>query len=192
VRVAGESATRGVNATAAPCRNRSKRSEKWPLGTEPFRSGCVKSWTVTAWHGDRPARPWCGLCLAQPDSADDFAGLPLFLARAPIHIGMRVSQPCREATLTMSDSRDPRSKSRRRAGRPPAGAKLGEKVKDYPQLSIRVPQEMKARLNAVSAVTGLAQWRVVVEAINCFVHDLSPHDRELVDGLSERMIQSET
>ena len=74
----------------------------------------------------------------------------------------------------MSDRHDPRSKSRRRAGRPPAGAKVGERVKDYPQLSIRVPQEMKARLNAVSAVTGLAQWRVVVEAINCFVHELPP------------------
>ena len=51
---------------------------------------------------------------------------------------------------------------------------------------------MKARLNAVSAVTGLAQWRVVVEAINCFVHDMPLQDRELVDGLSERLIQSET
>ncbi len=47
---------------------------------------------------------------------------------------------------------------------------------------------MKARLNAVSAVTGLAQWRVVVEAINCFVHDLPLEDRELVDGLSARLI----
>ena len=92
----------------------------------------------------------------------------------------------------MSDRRDSRSKIRRRAGRPPAGAKVGEKVKDYPQLSIRVPHEMKARLNAVSAVTGLAQWRVVVEAINCFVHDQPPQDRELVDGLSARLTQSAT
>jgi len=76
---------------------------------------------------------------------------------------------------------------RRRAGRPPAGAKAGEKVRDYPQLSVRVPNELKARLNALSAVTGLAQWRVIVEAINCFFHDLPPTDRELVDGLSERL-----
>jgi predicted DNA-binding protein len=79
---------------------------------------------------------------------------------------------------------------RRRAGRPPAGAREGEKVKDYPQLSIRVPVEMKARLNALSAVTGLAQWRVVVEAIDCFLHDLPPNDRELVDGLSERLMRA--
>jgi hypothetical protein len=95
----------------------------------------------------------------------------------------------------MSDNRmkvvaDNRVKERRRAGRPPAGAKEGEKVKDYPQLSIRVPIEFKARLNALSAVTGLAQWRVIVEAINCFFMDLPPTDRELVDGLSERLMRA--
>lgn len=109
-----------------------------------------------------------------------------------MHTGMRVSQPCPTAMIVMPDKRDSRSTPRRRAGRPPAGAKLGEKVKDYPQLSIRVPHEMKARLNAVSAVTGLAQWRVVVEAINCFIHDLPPQDRDLVDGLSARLVRAAT
>jgi len=85
---------------------------------------------------------------------------------------------------------DNRATTRRRAGRPPAGAREGEKVKDYPQLSIRVPVEMKARLNALSAVTGLAQWRVIVEAIDCFLHDLPPTDRALVDGLSERLMRA--
>ena len=80
---------------------------------------------------------------------------------------------------------------RRRAGRPPAGAREGERVKDYPQLSIRLPVEMKARLNALSAVTGLAQWRVVVEAIDCFLCDLSPKERDLVDGLSQRFMRAD-
>ncbi len=88
----------------------------------------------------------------------------------------------------MSDTK--RDTSRRRAGRPPAGAKQGEKVKDYPQLSIRVPLEFKARLNALSAVTGLAQWRVIIEAIDCFFQDLPPGDRELVNGLSERLMRA--
>jgi len=79
---------------------------------------------------------------------------------------------------------------RRRVGRPPAGAKEGEKVKDYPQLSVRVPAEMKARLNALSAVTGLAQWRVIVHAIDCYMHDLPAPDRELVDGISQRLLQA--
>ena len=83
-----------------------------------------------------------------------------------------------------------RSKTRRRAGRPPAGAKVGEKVKDYPQLSVRIPHELKARLSALSAVTGLAQWRIIVEAIECFLGDLPQHDRELVTGLSQRLIRA--
>jgi predicted DNA-binding protein len=90
----------------------------------------------------------------------------------------------------MTDKHDKRTKETRRAGRPPAGAREGEKVKDYPQLSIRVPVEMKARLTALSAVTGLAQWRVIVEAIDCLLHALTPTDRQLVDGLSERLIKA--
>lgn len=78
----------------------------------------------------------------------------------------------------------------RRAGRPPAGAREGEKVKDYPQLSVRVPSEMKARLTALCAVTGRAQWRLIVDAIDCYVDDLSPTDRELVDGLSQRLMRA--
>jgi predicted DNA-binding protein len=90
---------------------------------------------------------------------------------------------------SMSDERS--RKDRRPIGRPPAGAREGEKVKDYPQLSIRVPVEFKARLNALSAVTGLSQWRVVMEAINCFFKDLPDRDQALVDGLSERFLRAE-
>ena len=39
---------------------------------------------------------------------------------------------------------------RRRIGRPPAGARDGEKVKDYPQLSIRLPGDVKAKLHALA------------------------------------------
>jgi hypothetical protein len=90
----------------------------------------------------------------------------------------------------MPDNRDSKVKDRRPVGRPPAGAKRGEKVKDYPQLSIRLPQEFKARLNALSAVTGLAQWRVIVEAINCFNADLPQDERDLVAGLSEQLLRA--
>jgi hypothetical protein len=44
-------------------------------------------------------------------------------------------------------------------------------------------------LNALSAVTGLAQWRVIVEAIDCFFEDLPQPDRELVAGLSQRLMR---
>lgn len=49
---------------------------------------------------------------------------------------------------------------------------------------------MKARLNALSAVTGLAQWRVIVQAIDCFLRDLPPPDQELVDGISQRLLRA--
>jgi hypothetical protein len=49
---------------------------------------------------------------------------------------------------------------------------------------------MKARLNALSVVTGLAQWRLIAQAIDCILHDLSPTDRELVDGLSARLMRA--
>lgn len=89
------------------------------------------------------------------------------------------------------DAMASRSASRRRhAGRPPAGAREGERVKDYPQLSIRVPNEIKARLNALSVVTGLAQWRVIVQAIECLLHGLPASDRALVDGLCERFLRT--
>ena len=90
----------------------------------------------------------------------------------------------------MPDNRDSKAKDRRPVGRPPAGAREGERVKDYPQLSIRVPLEFKARLNALSAVTGLAQWRVIMEAINCFNDELPKPERDLVDGLSERLMRA--
>src|SRR6266511_360384 len=98
----------------------------------------------------------------------------------PIRAGVCVFQPCAAGDDNIMS--DQRVVPRRRAGRPPAGARNGEKVKDYPQLSIRVPVEFKARLNAMSAVTGLAQWRVIIEAIDCFFQDLPPGDRELVNG----------
>ena len=90
----------------------------------------------------------------------------------------------------MPDNLDRNVKKRPRIGRPPAGAKEGERVRDYPQLSIRVPLEFKARLNALSAVTGLAQWRVIVEAITCLNDDLPKSERDLVDGLSERLMRT--
>src|SRR3954454_24846899 len=108
-------------------------------------------------------------------------------ARSDVQRSARISAVRTPASPTMSEQR---VRDRRRAGRPPAGAREGEKVKDYPQLSIRVPVEMKARLNALSAVTGLAQWRVIVEAIDCFLHDLSPTDREVVDGLRARLMRA--
>jgi hypothetical protein len=75
---------------------------------------------------------------------------------------------------------------RRRIGRPPAGARAGEKVKDYPQLSIRLPGEVKAKLQALSVISSRPQWRIITEAIECYLRERSEAERRLVDELAGR------
>ncbi len=78
------------------------------------------------------------------------------------------------------------SKERRRIGRPPAGAREGEKVKDYPQLSIRLPADVKARLQALSLVASRPQWRIITEAIDCYMRERTDAERRIVDELVGR------
>ena len=78
------------------------------------------------------------------------------------------------------------AKERRRIGRPPAGAREGEKVKDYPQLSIRVPAEVKARLQALSLIAARPQWRIITDAIDCFLRERPEPERRMVDYLTGR------
>src|SRR5438132_4978216 len=78
------------------------------------------------------------------------------------------------------------SKSPRRIGRPPAGAREGEKVKDYPQLSIRLPAESKAKLQALSVVSSRPQWRLITDAIECYLRDRPEAEQHMVDELVGR------
>ncbi|HMF96818.1 MAG TPA: hypothetical protein VKE96_21110 [Vicinamibacterales bacterium] len=78
------------------------------------------------------------------------------------------------------------SKERRRIGRPPAGAREGERVKDYPQLSIRLPTEVKAKLQALSLIASRPQWRIITDAIDCYVRERSDAERRMVDELVGR------
>jgi len=78
------------------------------------------------------------------------------------------------------------AKERPRIGRPPAGARVGEKVKDYPQLSIRLPVEVKAKLQALSLIASKPQWRIITDAIDCYVRGRSDAERRMVDELVGR------
>lgn len=77
----------------------------------------------------------------------------------------------------------------RRIGRPPAGARAGERVKDYPQVSIRIPEDVRAMLNALAEVTSLAQWRVIVNGIRCYLRELPPQQKRLVEARVARMLK---
>ena len=79
------------------------------------------------------------------------------------------------------------AKERRRIGRPPAGARDGEKVKDYPQLSIRLPGEVKAKLQALSLIASKPQWRIITDAIDCYLRERPEPERRMVDELAGRV-----
>ena len=46
-------------------------------------------------------------------------------------------------------------------------------VKNYPQVSLRLPPETRSMLTALSAACGIPQWRIVVDAVNQYVRDQS-------------------
>ena len=77
-------------------------------------------------------------------------------------------------------------KQRPRIGRPPAGARAGEKVKDYPQLSIRLPGDVKAKLHALSLIGSRPQWRIVTDAIECYLRERPEGEQRMVDDLVGR------
>jgi predicted transcriptional regulator len=79
-----------------------------------------------------------------------------------------------------------RPKEHRRIGRPPAGARRGEKVKDYPQLSIRLPAEVKAKLHAISLVSARPQWRLITDAIDCYLRARPQIEQAMVRELLAR------
>lgn len=63
-----------------------------------------------------------------------------------------------------------------RVGRPPAGDG-GARVKDYPQVSFRLPTEVRDKLAALSKVRKQPQWRLVVESVECYLRDLSRQEQ---------------
>jgi hypothetical protein len=56
-----------------------------------------------------------------------------------------------------------------KVGRPAAGLRDGEMVKDYPQLCVRVPPDVRKKLIALSKMQRQPQWRVMIQALDCYV-----------------------
>jgi len=72
-----------------------------------------------------------------------------------------------------------------KVGRPPAGDG-GQRVKDYPQVSFRLPQESRDKLVAISHVRKQPQWRMIVESVECYLRDLPRHERALISRIVTR------
>jgi predicted DNA-binding protein len=50
-------------------------------------------------------------------------------------------------------------------------------VKDYPQVSMRLPAEIRDRLRGLSIMRAQPQWRIVCDAIGCYLRDLPAAER---------------
>lgn len=60
-----------------------------------------------------------------------------------------------------------RQKTRRKAGRPPGGVD-GLRVRDYPQVSIRVPPKLYQQLATLTRATGLSRLEIFMRALDCY------------------------
>ena len=72
-----------------------------------------------------------------------------------------------------------------KVGRPPAGDR-GERVKDYPQVSFRLPTLARDKLVALSVVRKQPQWRVIVESVECYLRDLPRQQQATVAQILSR------
>jgi hypothetical protein len=75
-----------------------------------------------------------------------------------------------------------RVKANAKVGRPPAGDD-GERVKDYPQVSFRLPKAARDKLLALSQVRKQPQWRLIVESVECYLKDLPRHEQVQISRL---------
>ena len=67
-------------------------------------------------------------------------------------------------------------KTSRKAGRPPGGVD-GQRVRDYPQVSIRVPPKLYSQLAALSRSTGMSRLEIFDAAIDCYAQSLRAQRR---------------
>jgi hypothetical protein len=69
--------------------------------------------------------------------------------------------------MALIEERLMRKASIRKVGRPPGGVN-GLRVRDYPQVSIRVPPKIYSHLAALSRSTGLTRLEIFMRAIDCY------------------------
>ena len=75
---------------------------------------------------------------------------------------------------------------KRKRGRPPGGDQPGERVVDYPQLSVRVPRATLRKLRAIGTITRMSQSKVLADAVDRYVDALPGDQRQLIDNVLQR------
>ena len=71
----------------------------------------------------------------------------------------------------------------RSVGRQPTGINPGEKVSDYRRFAVRLPEDVRAELEAAAGALRRPGWRIVIDAIRAYVGSgpgLSDEERRAV------------
>jgi predicted DNA-binding protein len=75
-------------------------------------------------------------------------------------------------------------------GRPPAGPG-GKKVSEYPQITVRLPLETRARLSTLSLLLAQPMWRIIDDALAAYVRNLPPDEQKLLGPIVERLVRGD-
>ena len=82
------------------------------------------------------------------------------------------------------------AKSGRKRGRPPAGPR-GEKVSEYPQITVRLAVETRARLSTLSLLLGQPMSRIIDRAIAAYIQHLPEEDQKILGPLVDRLARGD-
>lgn len=76
--------------------------------------------------------------------------------------------------------------ARRPVGRPPSGA-AGERVSDFPRITVRLPRGTKDRLLALAAFRRAPAWKLMDDALTAYFRSLPDAERRVVAAFADRM-----
>jgi hypothetical protein len=68
----------------------------------------------------------------------------------------------------------------RKRGRPRGGVRPGERLRDYPVLTVRVPPDTRAMFTALCTRRRVPRWMMLRHLIVCFVRNLPAHERRRI------------
>jgi hypothetical protein len=68
----------------------------------------------------------------------------------------------------------------RKRGRPRGGVRPGERLRDYPVLTVRVPPDTRAMFTALCARRRVPRWQMLRHLIVCFVRNLPANERRRI------------
>ena len=77
-------------------------------------------------------------------------------------------------------ARDENTTPARKRGRPRGGVRRGERLRDYPVLTVRVPPDTREMFKALCVRRRLPRWMMLRHLIVCFVRQLPAGERRRI------------